>query len=108
MLAMPAAAISHNGIGLPLSLSQIILICKHELAITPIHGTSGNRTPPRTGSTNWIVVASSQKSRPASLNDRAATPSQGFTQGLVAAAVALVLGAALYAVMVWRWPLRAR
>ena len=39
---------------------------------------------------------------------RAATPSQGFTQGLVAAAAALVLGAALYAVMVWRWPLRAR
>lgn len=39
---------------------------------------------------------------------RAATPSQGFTQGLVAAAGALVLGAALYAVMVWRWPLRPR
>ena len=39
---------------------------------------------------------------------RAATPSQGFTQGLVAAAAALVLGAVLYAVMVWRWPLRAR
>ncbi len=39
---------------------------------------------------------------------RAATPSQGFTQGLVAAAAALLLGAALYAVMVWRWPLRAR
>ena len=36
----------------------------------------------------------------------AATPSQGFTQGLVAAAAALVLGAVLYAVMVWRWPLR--
>ena len=39
---------------------------------------------------------------------RAATPSQGFTQGLVAAAAALLLGAVLYAVMVWRWPLRAR
>jgi len=39
---------------------------------------------------------------------RAATPSQGFTQGLVAAAAALVLGAVLYAVMVWRWPLRPR
>lgn len=37
---------------------------------------------------------------------RAATPSQGFTQGLLAAAGALVLGAALYAVMVWRWPLQ--
>ena len=39
---------------------------------------------------------------------RAATPSQGFTQGLVAAAAALVLGESLYAEMVWRWPLRAR
>jgi len=38
----------------------------------------------------------------------AATPSHGFTQGLVAAAAALLLGAALYAVMVGRWPLRPR
>ncbi len=35
------------------------------------------------------------------------TASQGFIYGLAVAAAALVLGAALYAAMVWRWPLRA-
>ena len=37
----------------------------------------------------------------------AATQGQGFAQGLGAAAGALVLGAVMYAVMVWRWPLKA-
>ena len=37
----------------------------------------------------------------------AATQGQGFAQGLGAAAGALVLGAVLYAAMVWRWPLKA-
>ncbi|UCU99511.1 YbfB/YjiJ family MFS transporter [Acidovorax radicis] len=36
------------------------------------------------------------------------TPSQGFIYGLAVAAAALVVGAGLYAAMVWRWPLRAR
>lgn len=36
------------------------------------------------------------------------TPSQGFIYGLAVAAAALVVGAGLYAAMVWCWPLRAR
>ncbi len=36
------------------------------------------------------------------------TSSQGFIYGLAVAAAALVVGAGLYAAMVWRWPLRAR
>ena len=36
------------------------------------------------------------------------TQDQGFVYGLAAAAAALVVGAVLYAVMVWRWPLAAR
>jgi predicted MFS family arabinose efflux permease len=35
-----------------------------------------------------------------------ATQSQGFVYGLAVASAALVVGAGLYAVMVWRWPLR--
>ena len=38
----------------------------------------------------------------------AASQGEGFTQGLAAAAGALVVGAALYAGMALRWPLRAR
>ena len=37
----------------------------------------------------------------------AATQGQGFAQGLGAAAGALVVGAVVYAFMVWRWPLKA-
>ena len=35
-----------------------------------------------------------------------ATPSQGFVYGLAVASAALVVGAGLYAAMVWRWPLQ--
>lgn len=36
----------------------------------------------------------------------AASQAQGFAYGLSAAGAALLLGAAVYAVMVWRWPVR--